>query len=105
MRPWKANASEKLGIIDSRERAAMKYHQTLKERWKVDAQVGRISRYVAFAALLFFFWFDGGGCCKRRHISKPVLKTGELKRTMVDAARVKEDRRHKHSRAGVSARR
>ena len=39
---WKAKGSEKL-----------EYHQTLKERWKVDAQVGRISRYVAFAALFF----------------------------------------------------
>ena len=33
---------------------------------------------------------------------KPVLKAGELKRTMVDAACVKEDRRGKHSRAGES---
>ncbi|KAF8491406.1 WD40-repeat-containing domain protein [Gautieria morchelliformis] len=82
VRLWKAKASEKLGIIDARERAAMEYRETLKERWKVDAQVGRISR--------------------RRHIPKPVLKAGELKRTMVDAGRVKEDRRRKHTRAGES---
>ena len=52
-RLWKAKGSENLGIIDARERAAMDYHQTLKERWKVNAQVGRILRYVAFAALFF----------------------------------------------------
>ena len=31
-----------------------------------------------------------------------MLKASELKRTMVDAARVKEDRRRKHSLAGES---
>ena len=55
VRLWKAKTSERLGIIEVRDRAAMDYHQTLKEWWKVDAQVGRISRYVAFAVLLFFF--------------------------------------------------
>lgn len=44
VRLWKAKASEKIGIIDGRERAAMEYRETLKERWKVDIEVGRISR-------------------------------------------------------------
>jgi DDB1- and CUL4-associated factor 13 len=39
---------------------------------------------------------------RRRHLPKPVLKAGELKRTMADASRVKEDRRRKHTRAGES---
>lgn len=80
VRLWKAKASEKLGIIDARERAAMEYREKLKERWKVDFEVGRISR--------------------RRHLPKPVQKANILKKTMSDAGLVKEDRRRKHSRAG-----
>ncbi|KAF8576049.1 WD40 repeat-like protein, partial [Ramaria rubella] len=82
VRLWKAKASEKLGIIDARERAAMEYRESLKERWKVDAEVGRISR--------------------RRHLPKPVQKASQLKKTMLDAGLVKEDRRRNHSRAGES---
>lgn len=44
MRIWKAKASDKLGVIDTRERAAMEYRDSLKERWKMDAEVGKISR-------------------------------------------------------------
>ena len=47
VRMWKARASEKLGIIDTRERAAMEYRDSLKERWKFDKEVGKISRYVS----------------------------------------------------------
>ena len=49
VRLWKAKAAEKLGIIDARERAAMEYRESLKERWKVDLEVGRISRCVRCA--------------------------------------------------------
>ncbi|KAI0342518.1 WD40 repeat-like protein [Trametopsis cervina] len=80
LRMWKAKASEKLGIIDTRERAAMEYRDSLKERWKFDPQVGKISR--------------------TRHVPKPVHKAAQLKRTMLDARRVKEERRRKHTRAG-----
>ena len=44
VRIWKAKASDKLGVIDTRERAAMEYRDSLKERWKMDAEVGKISR-------------------------------------------------------------
>ena len=46
LRIWKANASEKLGIIDARERAALEYRNALKERWKMDQEVGKIVRFV-----------------------------------------------------------
>lgn len=52
VRLWKANASEKLGIIDSRERAALEYRDALKERWKMDREVGKIVRFVY--SLIFF---------------------------------------------------
>ncbi|KIP10773.1 hypothetical protein PHLGIDRAFT_33686 [Phlebiopsis gigantea 11061_1 CR5-6] len=82
LRMWKARASEKLGIIDTRERAAMEYRDSLKERWKFDKAVGKISR--------------------TRHIPKPVHKASQTKRTMLEAQRVKEERRRKHTRAGES---
>jgi WD repeat and SOF domain-containing protein 1 len=43
---WKAKASEKLGVVTARERAAIEYRNKLKERWSVDTEVARISRYV-----------------------------------------------------------
>jgi WD40 repeat protein len=46
VRIWKAKASDKLGIITARERAAMEYRDSLKERWKMDAQVGKVARSV-----------------------------------------------------------
>jgi hypothetical protein len=46
VRIWKAKASDKLGVIDARERAAMEYRDTLKQRWKMDAEVGKVSRCV-----------------------------------------------------------
>ncbi|KAL4251025.1 DDB1- and CUL4-associated factor 13 [Abortiporus biennis] len=82
VRIWKAKAHEKLGIIDTRERAAIEYRESLKRRWKMDAEVNRVAR--------------------SRHIPKPVYKAAELKRTMLDARKVKEERRRKHTRAGDS---
>jgi len=82
VRIWKAKASDKLGVIDARERAAMEYRDSLKERWKMDTQVGKVSR--------------------SRHLPKPVYKAAQLKRTMLDAKRVKDERRRKHTRAGDS---
>ncbi|KAG2159296.1 WD40 repeat-like protein [Suillus bovinus] len=82
VRIWKAKASEKLGIITARERAAIEYRDTLKDRWKHDNEVGRIQR--------------------NRHLPKPVYQAAKLKRTMLDARSVKEERRRKHTRAGES---
>ncbi|KAG0703562.1 WD40 repeat-like protein [Suillus ampliporus] len=82
VRIWKAKASEKLGIITARERAAIEYRESLKDRWKHDNEVGRIQR--------------------KRHLPKPVYQAAKLKRTMLDTRAVKEERRRKHTRAGES---
>jgi WD repeat and SOF domain-containing protein 1 len=82
VRIWKARADEKLGVVTARERAAIEYRSALQQRWKHDAQVSKISR--------------------SRHLPRPVHKAGQLKRTVLEAARVKEERRRKHSRAGES---
>ncbi|KAJ7103778.1 WD40-repeat-containing domain protein [Mycena epipterygia] len=80
VRIWKAKAAERLGIVTARERAAIEYRESLKDRWKSDAEVGRVVR--------------------SRHIPRPVYQAAKLKRTMLDAQRVKEERRRKHTRAG-----
>lgn len=46
VRIWKARASDKLGVITARERAAIEYRDTLKDKWKMDAEVGKVSRCV-----------------------------------------------------------
>lgn len=46
VRIWKAKASDKLGVVTARERAAMEYRESLKDRWKMDAQVGKVARCV-----------------------------------------------------------
>ncbi|RXW20228.1 hypothetical protein EST38_g5624 [Candolleomyces aberdarensis] len=78
MRIWNAKASDKLGVITARERAAMEYRQSLTKRWSVDKDVGT--------------W----------HLPKAVYKASQLKTAMLDARRVKEDRRRKDTRAGES---
>lgn len=37
---------------------------------------------------------------RTRHLPKSVYQASKLKRTMLDAQRVKEERRRKHTRAG-----
>ncbi|KAG9226923.1 hypothetical protein CCMSSC00406_0003404 [Pleurotus cornucopiae] len=80
VRIWKAKASEKLGVITARERAAIEYRESLKQRWQMDKQVNKIMR--------------------TRQLPKPVYSAAKLKRTMIEAERVKDERRRKHSRAG-----
>ncbi|KAH8833746.1 WD40 repeat-like protein [Flagelloscypha sp. PMI_526] len=70
VRIWKASASEKLGVVTARERAAIEYRTALREKWKMDREVGKISR--------------------TRHVPKPVYQASKLKRTMLDARRVKD---------------
>ena len=48
VRIWKAKASDKLGVITARERAAMEYRDSLKDRWRVDSEVDRVARFVVF---------------------------------------------------------
>lgn len=101
VRIWKAKASEKLGVVTARERAAIEYRESLKERWKMDAEVGKVSRY----GVILGFHFSGFPCdlflsYRTRHLPKSVYQAGKLKRTMLEAQRVKEERRRKHTRAG-----
>ena len=102
IRLWKARASEKLGVVNTREKAAMEYRDSLRERWKMDAEVGRLSRYAqaqpAKPSRLLYAYLALP--LRNRRIPQPVRKAAQLKHTMLEAQRVKEERRRKHTRAG-----
>jgi WD repeat and SOF domain-containing protein 1 len=82
VRLWKSKASEKLGIHSGKERAKREYGEKLINRWKTTGDVGRIH--------------------KQRKVPKAVKGAQKVKRTMIDAERVKEERRRKHTKAGNS---
>jgi hypothetical protein len=70
----------------------------------MDAQVGKVSRYVLFLHMtsgrLALRPLTHSITFRTRHLPKPVHQASKLKRTMLDARRVKEERRRKHTRAG-----
>lgn len=76
VRIWKVKASEKLGVAMVREWARIEYCNKLKERWAVDAEVARISRF-------------------NRQIVPSAEDTDNLRHTMLEARRVKKERRRK----------
>lgn len=58
----------------------MEYRQKLVEQWKSDSTVRRVA--------------------ERRHMPQSVHSAVKLKREMLEARKVKEDRRRKHTKAG-----
>ncbi|KAJ0065906.1 hypothetical protein NL108_000153, partial [Boleophthalmus pectinirostris] len=67
IRLWKANASEKLGVLAHRERAATNYNQKLKEKFQHHPQIKRIARH--------------------RHLPKTVYHQSKELRVMREARR------------------
>ena len=51
VRLWKADSHERLGVMDTRERNAIEYREALKQRWKFDAEVGKVLRCVPLKSL------------------------------------------------------
>ncbi|CAD6572531.1 MAG: hypothetical protein TREMPRED_000570 [Tremellales sp. Tagirdzhanova-0007] len=80
VRIWKSNASTKLGPVSAKERQAIEYRQKLVDRWSSTKDIRAVK--------------------ERRHVPSSVHNAVKLKRDMIEAAKVKEERRRKHSRAG-----
>lgn len=78
VRLWKHRASDKLGIVNARERASREYAQALRQRWNSVGDVAKIER--------------------QRHVPKPIRTAQKLQHTMTEARRVKEDRRRRHTK-------
>lgn len=80
MRIWKSDASKKLGPVSTKERQAIEYRQKLVERYSREKGVREVK--------------------ERRHVPQSIHNATKLKREMIEARNIKEDRRRKHSRAG-----
>ncbi|KAM4685312.1 DDB1- and CUL4-associated factor 13 isoform 2-T2 [Amazona ochrocephala] len=80
IRLWKANASEKLGVLAPREKAAMNYNQKLKEKFQYHPKIRRIAQH--------------------RHLPKSIYCQIKEQRIMREARRRKELNRRKHSKPG-----
>lgn len=81
IRVWKANASQKLGALTSREEAAFNYNSKLKERFQHHPQIRRINRH--------------------RHVPRSVYKAAKQTKFMRAAHRRKEENRRQNSKPGT----
>ncbi|XP_018561237.1 DDB1- and CUL4-associated factor 13 [Anoplophora glabripennis] len=80
IRIWKARASEKLGPLKPREKAALRYSETLKEKFASHPQIKRISRH--------------------RHVPKHIYNAQRELRIVKEKVKRKEANRRAHSKPG-----
>ncbi|KAF9423753.1 rRNA-processing protein sof1, partial [Entomortierella beljakovae] len=79
IRLWKARASEKLGVLDYRERAHMEYSAKLKEKFSHVPEIRRINRH--------------------RNLPKAIKTATKKKSIMINSRKVKEENVRKHTKA------
>jgi len=80
VRLWKANASEKLGTLTSREKDAFKYSEKLKDKFAHHPQVRKIARH--------------------RHVPGRLKHLEAEKKEMIHSRKRKEANRRAHSKPG-----
>ena len=80
VRIWKSQASDKIGPVSTKERQAIEYRKSLIERWSSVKDVRSVK--------------------DQRHVPQSIHTATKLKRDMLEARNVREDRRRKHTRAG-----
>ncbi|XP_076628367.1 DDB1- and CUL4-associated factor 13 [Colletes latitarsis] len=81
IRVWKARASEKLGVLKPRERAALNYGEALKEKFAAHPQIKRIARH--------------------RQVPKHIYNAKAELRTIREKSSRKEAKRRIHSKPGA----
>lgn len=81
IRIWKANSSEKLGILMYREKANFDYQEKIKKKFANHPQIRRIADY--------------------RHVPRHILNAKNEARTMVESRKRKEANRRAHSKPGT----
>ncbi|VDH98241.1 WD repeat and SOF domain-containing protein 1, partial [Mytilus galloprovincialis] len=81
IRIWKAQASEKLGVLKPREKTAFNYNSKLKEKFAFHPEVKRISRH--------------------RHVPKMIYNQQKEMRIIRQSQKRKEANRRKHSKPGA----
>ena len=85
IRLWRANASNRTGIKNARQRQRLEYDDALKQRYSHMPEIRRISRH--------------------RHIPKSVKKAGEIKAEELAAIKRRQENERKHSKKGQVPRR
>ena len=80
IRIWKANASEKLGPLQPREKAAFKYNEALKQKFSTHPQIRRIA--------------------KHRQVPKYVMKQQDLLKEQKQKLKRKDSNRRMNSKPG-----
>ncbi|XP_034174607.1 DDB1- and CUL4-associated factor 13 [Osmia lignaria lignaria] len=81
IRVWKARASEKLGALKPREKAALQYNEALKAKFAAHPQVKRIARH--------------------RHVPKHIYNAKAELHTIHEKSKRKEANRRAHSKPGA----
>ena len=81
IRVWKARASEKMGVLKPRERAALNYSEALKEKFAAHPQVKRIARH--------------------RQVPQHIYNAKAELRTIREKSKRKESNRRAHSKFGA----
>lgn len=80
IRVWKSNASEKLGVLKTRERLALDYAETLKKKFATHPQIKRIARH--------------------RQVPKHIYNAQRELRMVKEKQKRKEANRRAHSKPG-----
>ncbi|PWN20813.1 WD40 repeat-like protein [Microstroma glucosiphilum] len=93
LRLWKSRASEKLGILSGKELKANEYRQALKKKYGGEGPGSSRNGGAGIG--------DIGKISRQRRVPKAIRSAQTLKREMLEAERVKEDRRRKHTRKGL----
>lgn len=114
VRIWKAKAHEKLGIVTARERAAIEYRDSLKDKWKMDTQVNKVSRYALNYSGFSDSLLNARDCtqdppytetsiqgCRTQedHVGRSTCQGGEKKKTH-EGGREQTQGREKENRCG-----
>uniref|UniRef100_A0A8C4QB70 DDB1- and CUL4-associated factor 13 n=1 Tax=Eptatretus burgeri TaxID=7764 RepID=A0A8C4QB70_EPTBU len=81
IRIWKANAAEKLGVMQPREQAALHHSDRLREKYQHFPEIKRILRH--------------------RHLPRRVYSEARQQRVMRTAQKRKEENRQEHRRQGA----
>lgn len=81
IRVWKAHASEKLGVMKPREKAAINYHEALRAKYSQHPQIKRIARH--------------------RHVPKHIYNAQKEQQVIREKAKRKEGNLRKHSKKGT----
>ncbi|KAM0791504.1 hypothetical protein ACM66B_005957 [Microbotryomycetes sp. NB124-2] len=82
LRIWRANAADKLGVVDRREKARKEYRDALREKWGTVGEVAKLER--------------------QRFLPKSIHSAERLRREMLDSRMRKEENRRAHAPKGVS---